>query len=307
MEISTSSLKTSIPTLILAPDDGSELMRYQLPSKTTVIVSDGQKVSQASILAKKTKASTKNKDITGGLPRVAELFEARKPKSPAQLSEIDGRVSFGKPLRGKQRIIVTNEDTGEEREYLIDKNRQIIVHENEFIHAGEQLTDGTVSSHDILKIKGIKELHHYLISEIQQVYKEQGVNISDKHIEVIYSQMLRQVQIIDKGDTNLIVGDSISRKKFNAANQRVIALNGRPAIAVPILLGITRASVSADSIISAASFQDTTKVLTEAVVSSKVDSLSDLKENVIIGRTIPVGTGLYAQSKLEVFPKKQND
>ena len=307
MEISTSSLKTSIPTLILAPDDGSELMRYQLPSKTTVIVSDGQKVSQASILAKKTKASTKNKDITGGLPRVAELFEARKPKSPAQLSEIDGRVSFGKPLRGKQRIIVTNEDTGEEREYLIDKNRQIIVHENEFIHAGEQLTDGTISSHDILKIKGIKELHHYLIAEIQQVYKEQGVNISDKHIEVIYSQMLRQVQIIDKGDTNLIVGDSISRKKFNAENQRVIVLNGRPAIAIPILLGITRASVSADSIISAASFQDTTKVLTEAVVSSKVDSLSDLKENVIIGRTIPVGTGLYAQSKLEVFPKKQND
>ena len=219
------------------------------------------------------------------------------------MSEIDGNISFGKSLRGKQRIIVENSLTGQVREYLIDKNRQILVHEGEFVHAGERLTDGTVSSHDILKILGVKALHNYMISEVQQVYRKQGVNIADKHIEIIFSQMLRQVQIEKSGDTKLIAGDLISRNKFNIENRRILQLGGKPAIAKPHLLGITRASVGADSIISAASFQDTTKVLTEAVVSQKIDKLSDLKENVIIGRTIPVGTGIYKDNEIIVSPK----
>jgi hypothetical protein len=180
----------------------------------------------------------------------------------------------------------------------------VLVHKDEFVHAGERLTDGTVSSHDILKILGARALHQYLISEVQQVYRRQGVSIADKHIEVIFSQMLRQVQVQTKGDTKLIAGDLISRKKFNKENEKTLKKGLQPAIAQPHLLGITRASVGADSIISAASFQDTTKVLTEAVVSQKVDKLTDLKENVIIGRTIPVGTGLYKDNKITVFPKK---
>jgi len=304
-EVSETVSMTNPPTIVLAPDDGGDLIRYQISAKNVIVVREGDKVEVADILAKKPKGVSKTRDITGGLPRVSELFEARKPKDLAQLSEIDGVVSFGKPLRGKQRIIVENLDRGQVREYLIDKNRQILVHQGEFVHAGEKLTDGTVSSHDILKILGIHALHQYLISEVQQVYRSQGVHIADKHIEVIFSQMLRQVQIEDSGDTKLIAGDLVSKTRFKAENQMIIRRGGRPAIAKPHLLGITRASVSADSIISAASFQDTTKVLTEAVVSQKVDKLADLKENVIIGRTIPVGTGLYKDNEISIFPKDE--
>jgi DNA-directed RNA polymerase beta' subunit len=291
------------PTIVLAPKDGGDLIRYQLGPKTVISVKDGQDVDVADILAKKTKGVSKTKDITGGLPRVSELFEARKPKDQAQIAEIDGYISFGKPVRGKQKIIIENRVTGQVREYLIDKNRQILVHDGEFVHSGERLTDGNVSSHDILKTLGVRALHHYLVSEVQQVYRKQGVNIADKHIEVIFSQMLRQVQIENSGNTNFIEGDLVSKNKFNVENRRFLDLGGEPAIAKPVLLGITRASVGADSIISAASFQDTTKVLTEAVVSAKVDKLTDLKENVIIGRTIPVGTGIYKDKEIIVSKK----
>jgi DNA-directed RNA polymerase beta' subunit len=304
-EITDSVSSSNPPTLVIAPQNGGDLIRYQLSSKNVVSVKDGQEVEIAQILAKKSKGVSKTKDITGGLPRVTELFEARKPKDLAQLSEIDGIISFGKTIRGKKRVVVTNSFTEQVREYLIDKNRQILVHEGEFVHAGERLTDGTVSSHDILNILGVRALHQYLVSEIQQVYRKQGVSIADKHVEVIFSQMLRQVQIESSGNTNLIYGDLISRNKFNTENRRTIKNMGEPAIAKPILLGITRASVGADSIISAASFQDTTKVLTEAVVSQKIDALTDLKENVIIGRTIPVGTGIYKDNKIEVFAKEE--
>jgi len=304
LEVSESVSITNQPTIVIAPEDGGDLLRYPLSAKNVITVKEGEKVELAQIIARKTKGVSKTKDITGGLPRVSELFEARKPKDLAQLSEIDGIISFGKPLRGKQRVVVENILTTQTREYLIDKHRQVLVHKGEFVHAGERLTDGTVSSHDILKILGARSLHQYLISEVQQVYRRQGVNIADKHIEVIYSQMLRQVQIQDSGDTKLIAGDLVSRKKFNIANTNILNRGGRPSIAKPHLLGITRASVGADSIISAASFQDTTKVLTEAVVSQKVDKLTDLKENVIIGRTIPVGTGLYKDNEITVFPKK---
>ena len=285
------------PAIVLAPKDGSEVIRYLLEPKTAIYVQSGQEVKLAQTLAKTPKAAAKSRDITGGLPRVSELFEARRPKDPAVVAEIDGVVSFGKPSRGKQRIIITA-DTGQSVEYLIDKNRQILVHNGEFVHAGERLTDGTISGHDILRTLGEKALMYYMVTEIQQVYRRQGVNISDKHIEIIVSQMLRQVKIIESGDTKFIPGDLVSKKEFRKENERILRLGGQPAIAEPVLVGITRAAVSSDSVISAASFQDTTKVLTEASISAKVDYLEDLKENVIIGRLIPVGTGLYKKKDI---------
>ena len=284
------------PTIVLASEDG-ELLRYQVQSKTSIYVEDGAKVKVADIIAKTPKALQKSSDITGGLPRVSELFEGRRPKATALISEIDGVVSFGKSLRGKIRIIVSS-DNGIIKEYFVDKSHTPVVNSGDFVHAGERLTSGIISSHELLRIMGVKTLYNYLVSEVQQVYRSQGVNIADKHVEVIFTQMLRQVKILKSGDTKFIEGDLISKVKFAQENDKIIKLGGRPAIAEPFLVGITRAAVSADSIISAASFQDTTKVLTEAAVSAKVDDLNDLKENVIIGRTIPVGTGIYKDQEI---------
>ena len=279
------------PAIVLATEEG-EVIRYAIEPKTQIFAQEGAEVKIADILAKTPKALQKSRDITGGLPRVSELFEARRPKETALIAEIDGTVSFGKPLRGKVRIVIASEN-GIVKEYFVDKNLTAMVNAGEFVHSGERLTDGIVSSHEILRILGVKALYNYLVSEVQQVYRRQGVNIADKHIEVIFSQMLRQVKILRSGDTKFIQGDLISKHRFKEENQKILRLGGEPAIAEPFLVGITRASVSADSIISAASFQDTTKVLTEASVSAKIDDLTDLKENVIIGRTIPVGTGIY--------------
>ncbi|QHG91766.1 DNA-directed RNA polymerase subunit beta' [Sulfurimonas sp. CVO] len=284
------------PTIVLASEDG-ELLRYQLQIKTSIYVKNGATVKVADIIAKTPKALQKSSDITGGLPRVSELFEGRRPKATALISEIDGIVSFGKPLRGKIRIIVASE-SGIIKEYFVDKSHSAVVNAGDFVHAGERLTSGIISSHELLRIMGVKALYNYLVSEVQQVYRSQGVNIADKHIEVIFTQMLRQIKIVKSGDTKFIEGDLISKAKFAQENEKIIKLGGRPAIAEPFLVGITRASVSADSIISAASFQDTTKVLTEAAVSAKIDDLNDLKENVIIGRTIPVGTGIYKDQEV---------
>jgi len=276
---------------VLATEEGT-LIRYAIEPKTQIFAQDGAEVRVADILAKTPKALQKSRDITGGLPRVSELFEARKPKDVALIAEVDGVVSFGKPLRGKERIIITGEN-GIMKEYFVDKNQNALVHPGEFVHAGERLSDGVVSSHEILRILGVKALYNYLVSEVQQVYRRQGVNIADKHIEVIFTQMIRQVKIVKSGDTKFIEGDLVSKNRFKEENEKILRLGGEPAIAEPFLVGITRASVSADSIISAASFQDTTKVLTEAAVSAKIDDLTDMKENVIIGRTIPAGTGMY--------------
>ena len=284
------------PTIVLASEDG-ELLRYQVQAKTSIYVEDGARVKVADIIAKTPKALQKSSDITGGLPRVSELFEGRRPKATALISEIDGTVSFGKLLRGKIRILVTSE-SGIIKEYFVDKSHTPVVNTGDFVHAGERLTSGIISSHELLRIMGVKALYNYLVSEVQQVYRSQGVNIADKHIEVIFTQMLRQVKIVKSGDTKFIEGDLISKTKFAQENEKIIKLGGRPSIAEPFLVGITRAAVSADSIISAASFQDTTKVLTEAAVSAKVDDLNDLKENVIIGRTIPVGTGIYKDQEI---------
>ena len=286
------------PAIIIAGDN-DKTMRYQLEPKTTILVSDGANVNLADTLAKVPKAVAKSKDITGGLPRVSELFEARKPKNTAVVAEIDGIVRFDKPQRTKERIVIESND-GTTAEYLIDKNHQIQVRAGEFVHAGEKLTDGTVSSDDILRILGEKALHYYLISQIQQVYRSQGVAINDKHIEIIVSQMLRQVKIIDSGNTNFIIGDLVSRRKFKEENERIIKMGGEPAIAEPMLLGVTRAAIGSDSMISAASFQETTKVLTEASISGRFDYLEDLKENVILGRKIPVGTGLHREEDINL-------
>ncbi|MFA6192313.1 MAG: DNA-directed RNA polymerase subunit beta' [Sulfurimonas sp.] len=291
------------PTIVLASEDG-ELLRYPIDSKSSIYVQDGATVKVADIIAKTPKALQKSSDITGGLPRVSELFEGRRPKATALISEVDGVVTLGKPLRGKIRIIVSS-DNGIIKEYFVDKSHVAVVNPGDFVHAGERLTSGIISSHELLRIMGVKALYNYLISEVQQVYRSQGVNISDKHIEVIFTQMLRQVKIVKSGDTKFIEGDLISKAKFAQENEKIIRLGGRPSIAEPYLVGITRAAVSADSIISAASFQDTTKVLTEAAVSAKVDDLNDLKENVIIGRTIPVGTGIYKNQEIVFYQNEE--
>ncbi len=284
------------PSIILATATG-EVIRYQLDPKSILFVKDGDEVSIADILAKTPKAAIKSKDITGGLPRVSELFEARRPKDIALIAQIDGVVSFGKSLRGKERLIITGEN-GQITEQFVDKGKMILVHDGEFVHTGEKLTDGVVSSHDILSALGSRALYEYIVSEVQQVYRRQGVNISDKHIEIVVSQMMRQVRVVDSGDSNFIVGDIVSKKKFKEENERIVKLGGEPAIAEPMLVGITRAAVGADSIISAASFQDTTKVLTSASIAGTVDALEDLKENVVIGRLIPVGTGMIEAEKV---------
>ncbi|MEA2051033.1 MAG: DNA-directed RNA polymerase subunit beta' [Campylobacterota bacterium] len=282
---------------IIIKDSEDKAITYSLEPKTSLLVSEGEDVSVADILGKTPKAVSKSSDITGGLPRVSELFEARRPKNIAVLATFDGVVSFGKPLRNKQRLVITD-NVGHKEEFLIVKDRNILVTDGEFVHAGEKLTDGQIASHDILKILGAKALNEFIVSEVQGVYRGQGVNIADKHIEVILSQMLRQVNIVESGNTKFVAGDMISRKRFILENERIIKMGGEPAIAEPVLLGITRAAVTSDSIISSASFQETTKVLTEAAISSKMDLLTDLKENVVIGRTIPVGTGIYRNKRV---------
>jgi hypothetical protein len=286
------------PAIVVAGAEG-ELVRYSLEAKTDILVQEGAEVAVADILAKTPKAVAKVKDITGGLPRVSELFEARKPKDPATVAEMDGIVSIKKGVRGKEKITITNE-FGDFVEYLVDASSQILVSDGEFVHMGEKLTDGTVSSHDIFRIMGKKALQQYIVSEVQQVYRRQGVTINDKHIEIVINQMLRQVKIIDSGDTNFISDDMVSLTRFNIENERIKKLGGKPASATPVLLGITRAAISSDSIISAASFQETTKVLTEASIAGKKDDLEDLKENIVLGRMIPAGTGLYVSEKIQV-------
>jgi DNA-directed RNA polymerase subunit beta' len=270
--------------------EGRGNARYLLPSGANVLVEKGQHVYPGDVLAKISRETTKTKDITGGLPRVAELFEARRPKECAVISEIAGSVEFGGYAKGMRKVMVRNE-VGDEQEYLIPRGKHINVHEGDWVEAGEPLMDGAANPHDILAILGPKELQKYIVNEVQEVYKLQGVNINDKHIEVIVRQMMRKVQILDPGDTGLLPDGLVDRFVFTDTNQKVLADDGNPATARPVLLGITKAALSTDSFISAASFQETTRVLTEAAVSGKIDELSGLKENVIVGRRIPAGTG----------------
>ena len=273
------------------PVSGGTIGRYFLPVGANISVSEESIVNAGDVIAKIPRETTKTKDITGGLPRVAELFEARKPKDFAVISEIDGVVSYGKDAKGKRKVIVTPE-IGEAKEYLIPKGKHISVHEGDHVKAGEPLMDGSSNPHDILRVLGVKELARYLVDEVQEVYRLQGVKINDKHIETIVRQMLRRVRIKEAGDTGFLVDDQLERSVFEDENEKVLTRGGRPAIAEPLLLGITKASLSTESFISAASFQETTKVLTQAAIEGKVDSLRGLKENVIMGRLIPAGTGI---------------
>jgi DNA-directed RNA polymerase subunit beta' len=273
--------------------------RYQVPVGAHLNVVEGQDVAAGDVIAKVPRETTKTKDITGGLPRVAELFEARKPKEFAVVTEIDGVVSFGKDAKGKRKVIVTPE-VGEAREYLIPKGKHISVHEGDRVRAGEPLMDGSLNPHDILTILGEKALAKYLVDEVQEIYRLQGVRINDRHIEVVVRQMLRRVRIKEVGDTDFLVGDQAEKWRFEEENDRVLKQEGTPAVAEPLLLGITKASLSTESFISAASFQETTKVLTEAAINGKVDRLLGLKENVIMGRLIPAGTGLPEYVGVEV-------
>ncbi|CAG0904444.1 unnamed protein product, partial [Darwinula stevensoni] len=256
-----------------------------------ITVKDGQQVASGEILARIPIESQKTRDITGGLPRVAELFEARAPKDSSILAEVTGTVSFGKETKGKQRLVIADLD-GQSHEFLIPKEKQVLVHDGQVVNKGEMIVDGPRNPHDILRLQGIEELARYIVNEVQEVYRLQGVKINDKHCEVIVRQMLRRVSITDPGETNFITGEQVERSDMLNENDRVIAEGKRPALYDNILLGITKASLSTDSFISAASFQETTRVLTEAAVMGKVDQLRGLKENVIVGRLIPAGTGL---------------
>ena len=275
--------------------------RYVLPAGAHIMVERGQTVAPGDVLAKIPRETTKTKDITGGLPRVVELFEARKPKEHAIISEIDGTVEYGGFVKGMRKVSVRS-DQGQVRDYLIPRGKHINVHEGDWVNAGEPLMDGAVNPHDILDVLGPQALQQYLVNEVQQVYRLQGVSINDKHIEVIVRQMLKKVRIEEPGDTDLLLGAQVDRALFVEENDLVMAKGGRPAIGKPILLGITRASLSTDSFISAASFQETTRVLTEAAISGKSDNLLGLKENVIVGRLIPAGTGLPYYRDVYVRP-----
>lgn len=267
--------------------------RYPLPVGAIIMVNEGDKVGSGVVLAKIPRETTKTKDITGGLPRVAELFEVRKPKETAIISEIDGVVSFGKYTKGKRKMTITPE-VGDAVNYFVARGKHVSVLDGDYVRAGEALMDGSINPHDILKIRGLKELAKYLVNEVQEVYRLQGVKINDKHIEVIVRQMLRQVVVTDAGDSHFLLGENVEKWRFAEENNKIIEQGGKPATAEPLLLGITKASLSTESFISAASFQETTKVLSDASVAGKVDHLKGLKENVIMGRLIPAGTGVKA-------------
>ncbi|MDQ3336912.1 MAG: DNA-directed RNA polymerase subunit beta' [Myxococcota bacterium] len=284
-------------TVKLPAGDGEA--RYFLPVGSNIYVNDGDYIEAGDVIAKVSRETTKTKDITGGLPRVAELFEARKPKDHAVICEIDGTVHFGKDTKGKRKVLVVPE-VGDPSEYLIPKGKHLSVREGDRVRAGEALMDGPANPHDILKVLGENALAKYLVDEIQEVYRLQGVRINDKHIEVIVRQMLRRVSVSDPGDTNFLLEEHVEKHIFEEENERVIVAGGQPAKGDALLLGITKASLSTESFISASSFQETTKVLTEASINGRVDYLRGLKENVIMGRLIPAGTGLGAYKRLTV-------
>ncbi len=289
------------PRLEIRNTGGHKVLKtYQMPVRANLMVGDGDIVEPGDIIAKIPRETTKTKDITGGLPRVVELFEARKPGETAVMSEIDGMVKLGPISKGKRKLIITGDD-GEEREYDIPRGTHINVQEGDRVRAGEALMDGPLNPHDILRVMGMNRLQEYLVNEIQEVYRLQGVNINDKHIEVIVRQMLRWVKIREVGDTEFLLDEQVDRFRFMDENQRVVGDGGEASAADPLLLGITKASLSTDSFISAASFQETTRVLTEAAISGRIDYLRGLKENVIMGRLIPAGTGMeyYRNVKVE--------
>ncbi|MBT3480187.1 MAG: DNA-directed RNA polymerase subunit beta' [Opitutales bacterium] len=288
------------PSVEVCDETGKVLAVYGIPTGAQVAVAEGDVIAQGALLAKTPRQASKTKDITGGLPRVAELFEARRPKEAAEMARLDGVVSFGGTVRAKRKLIVSNEETGTDEEHLIPHVKQIIVQEGDVVHKGQHLTEGSADPHEILDILGPNRLYEFLINEVQEVYRLQGVTINDKHIELIIRQMLRKVRITDPGDTEFFWGEQVERTTFLRENNRIIEAGGKPAEAEPVLLGITKASIETESFISAASFQETTRVLTDASTLSKIDKLKGFKENVIMGHLIPAGTGLPQYRDLRI-------
>jgi DNA-directed RNA polymerase subunit beta' len=281
--------------------------RYYLSVDAILSVENGTPVKAGDVLARIPREGSKTRDITGGLPRVAELFEARRPKDYAIIAETAGRVEFGKDYKTKRRIVVRNDETGDEREYLIPKGKHISVQEGDFVQQGDLLMDGNPVPHDILTVMGVEALANYLINEIQEVYRLQGVKINDKHIEVIVRQMLQKVEVLDPGETTFLAGEQIDRDEFEAENDKAYRDGLRVAVGKPVLQGITKASLQTRSFISAASFQETTRVLTEAAVAGKIDTLDGLKENVIVGRLIPAGTGSVVNRLKQIAAERDRE
>jgi DNA-directed RNA polymerase subunit beta' len=328
---------------VLVMRKGEKVASYIIPTRAHISVDDGQDISAGTILVKIPRDIGKNRDITGGLPRVTELFEARSPNDPAIVAEIDGSVSFGAQKRGSREVLVKSFDGEDTRKYAIPLGKHVLVQENDVVRAGERLSDGAIDPHDILRIKGVGAVQEYLVNEIQEVYRIQGVKINDKHIEIIVRQMMQKLRVVDSGDTKFLEGDYVDKLRFEAENESlqdkvVVTSKGdskfknaqivskkkvretnidlrkkakkivefrdaMPATSEPVLLGITSAALSTDSFISAASFQETTKVLTDAAIEGKVDNLLGLKENVIMGHLIPAGTGVKQFSDILVTPK----
>jgi DNA-directed RNA polymerase subunit beta' len=291
---------------IIITDGKSEILGiYPIPIGAHILVKDGQKIEAGELVAKIPRVVGKTRDITGGLPRVAELFEARRPKDPAIISEIDGFAEFGENKKGQRQIIIKSE-TGMKREYAIPHGKHPNVYKGDKIFAGQQLTDGPVVPQEILRVCGDKVLQEYLVNEVQEVYRLQGVRINDKHIELIIRQMLKKVKIEDSGDSDFLAGQQVDKILFQKENQKIIKKGGKPASASPLLLGITKVSLTTESFISAASFQETSRVLTEAATSGKRDELQGLKENVIVGHLIPAGTGFKTHRDIQMVKHADN-
>jgi DNA-directed RNA polymerase subunit beta' len=290
------------PQIIIADERSEGVANYPIPSGAHIVVNEGDKIVAGTLMAKTPRKTSKTKDITGGLPRVAELFEARRPKDAAEISKINGIVDFGPSVRGKRTILIKDTQTALEEEHLIPIGKHVVVFKGDFVKKGQQLTEGPVVPHEILDVCGPQELQEHLVNEVQEVYRLQGVTINDKHIEIIVRQMLRKVRITEPGDTTFLWGEQVDKLHFENENSRVEKMGGKPAEAQPVLLGITKASLETDSFLSAASFQDTTRVLTEAATMGKVDHLRGFKENVIMGHIIPAGTGFTYHRKVQLKP-----
>ena len=290
------------PQIVVAFGNNEQPMAYNIPAGAHVMVKDGKKVAAGEVLAKTPRKESKTKDITGGLPRVAELFEARRPKDAAEIAKIDGVVDFGPNQRGRRCLVIRDVVTGDEEQHLIPMGKHIVVYKGDYVQKGQQLTEGPIVPQEILEICGPQELQEYLVNQVQEVYRLQGVEINDKHIEIIVRQMLRKVRITDPGDTDFLWGEQVEKRSFQEMNSKAAAEGKRPAEASPALLGITKAALETESFISAASFQDTTRVLTEAATLGRVDSLYGFKENVIMGHLIPGGTGFPMFRNIKLVP-----
>ncbi|MDR3301233.1 MAG: DNA-directed RNA polymerase subunit beta', partial [Spirochaetaceae bacterium] len=293
-------LESKQPRIIITDEAGNDLVSYPLPSGAYIQVDEDERILAGRAIAKTLKESAKALDITSGLPRVSELFEARKPKTPAVLARISGKVQFKGITKGKRKVVILD-DRGDEFEHLIPVNRRLLIRDGDTVTAGEYLCEGAASPHDILHILGESQLQSYLMDEIQKVYRLQGVHINDKHIGVIIRQMMRKVEIAAVGDTRFIYGELVDKYKFHEENARVLSEGGDPAVGRPVFQGITKASLNIDSFLSAASFQETTRVLTNAAIAAKVDTLRGLKENIIIGHPIPAGTGIRRYQNIKLF------